>query len=42
MQQNMADFENSHQNATANPGAFAKKETSTPSKGDYIDFEEIK
>ena len=42
MQQNMSDFENT-QNVNTGSQSFPNKETSTTtSKGDYIDFEEVK
>lgn len=42
IRQNMEDV--APTNTTSNPGtqSFAKKEQTTASKGDYIDFEEIK
>lgn len=40
MRQNMGEFDD--QTTAPQPESFTKKETATPAKGDYIDFEEIK
>lgn len=42
MRQHMGEFENQNRSPTPQPETFAKKETTTSSKGDYIDFEEVK
>jgi hypothetical protein len=41
MRNNMNEFDANSQTASTSNGA-AQKPTSSPSKGDYIDFEEIK
>lgn len=42
MRENMDDFKTHHQNGNPRAEAFTKHETTASSKGDYIDFEEIK
>lgn len=42
IRENMNTFEGQPPPSDANTANFTKKQTSTPSKGDYIDFEEVK